>query len=94
MMKTTHKHKHTVSHKDIYKHLCENLDSKLSSKECRRIREHIESCDNCTALLDSLKKTIYLYKEMSMPSLPKQLDKKLFAVIHLESTKRKKYSLK
>jgi hypothetical protein len=92
MMKTTHTHIHTVSHKDIYKHLCENLDSKLSSEECRRIREHIEGCDNCTALLDSLKKTVYLYKEMPMPSLPKQLDKKLFAVIKLQNKKRKKLS--
>ena len=75
----------------MYRHLCENLDTKLDSEECRRIREHIETCDNCTALLDSLKKTVYLYKEMPTPSLPKQLERELFAVIHLEGKKRKKF---
>ena len=78
----------------MYRHLCENLDSKLNSEECRRIREHIESCDNCHALLDSLKKTVSLYKQMPAPSLQKQLEQELFAVIQLEGKKRKKVSPK
>lgn len=89
-MKHSHKHIHIASHKEIYKHLCENLDSKLNSEECRRLREHIESCDNCTALLDSLKKTVYLYKEMPIPSMPKRLEKQLLSIIQLEGKKRKK----
>jgi len=89
-MKHSHKYIHSASCKDIYLHLCENLDSKLDSEECRRLREHIETCDNCIALLDSLKKTVYLYKGMPTPSLPKGVEKKLLTVIQLERKKRKK----
>src|SRR3990172_1295834 len=83
-------HTHSGLCRDMYRHLCENLDSKLNSEECKRIREHIESCENCHALLDTLKKTVYLYKEMPMPSLPKRLEREVFAVIQLEGKKRKR----
>lgn len=88
-MKQSHIHIHTLSCSKVYEHLCENLDSKLDSKSCRKIRAQINGCKNCSALLDSLKKTIYLYKQYPAPKLPEQLHKKLFAVIHFDKTKKR-----
>ncbi|MBW7889040.1 MAG: hypothetical protein H3C35_11895 [Bacteroidetes bacterium] len=89
-MKHSIKHLHSGSCADIYRHLCENLDSQFETEECKRIREHIEQCDTCSALLDSLKKTVYLYKQETVPAMPKTLEKKLFAVIKLK--KKQKHS--
>ncbi len=74
-------HIHTLSCGKVYEHLCENLDSKLDSESCRQIKAHIKGCKNCSALLDSLKKTVYLYKQYPSPELPQQLREKLFEVI-------------
>lgn len=79
-------HVHTLSCGKVYEHLCANMDEKLDSAECRRIKAHIKGCSNCTALLDSLKKTIYLYKKCPTPKLPQRSRKELFAVIRLKST--------
>lgn len=89
-MKTKHLHIHTLSCAEIYTHLCDNLDSKLDSESCRRIKAHIAECKNCTALLDSLKKTIYLYRKYPAPKLPASAKKDLFAVIHVGKGSTKK----
>jgi len=82
-------HVHTLSCGKVYEHLCDNLDSKLDSEACRRIKAHIKGCKNCSALLDSLKKTVYLYKKYPAPELPEKSRKKLFAVIRLDKSKNR-----
>jgi hypothetical protein len=92
-MKQSHTHPtihvHTLSCGKVYEHLCENLDSKLDTESCRRIKAHIKGCKNCSALLDSLKKTVYLYKKYPAPELPDKCRNKLFAVIHMEKNKKR-----
>jgi hypothetical protein len=87
----THKtiHVHTLSCGKVYEHLCENLDSKLDTESCRRIKAHIKGCKNCSALLDSLKKTVFLYKKYPAPELPDTCRNELFAVIRLEKAKKR-----
>ncbi len=87
-MKHSHPHIHTLSCSKVYEHLCDNLDSKLDSESCRRIKAHIKGCKNCSALLDSLKKTIYLYKQYPAPTLPEKSREKLFAAIRMDITKK------
>jgi predicted anti-sigma-YlaC factor YlaD len=93
-MKRTHthtaKHVHTLSCGKVYEHLCDNLDSQLDSAACRRIKAHIKGCTNCSALLDSLKKTVYLYRNYPAPQLPDKTRKELFAVISLDSEKKRR----
>jgi predicted anti-sigma-YlaC factor YlaD len=89
-MKKADHHIHHLSYSKVYKHLCDNLDSKLDSESCRRIKAHLKGCENCSALLDSLKKTIYLYKSYPAPTLPAKAKKNLFAVIRLDKKYPKK----
>ncbi len=89
-MKQRHIHIHHLSYAKVYKHLCDNLDSKLDSESCRRIKAHLKECKNCTALLDSLKKTVSLYRSYPAPTLPAKAKKDLFAVIRLDKKYPKK----
>lgn len=49
--------------------ICENLGENLGSDKCRAIREHLRTCKNCSAYLDSLKKTGSLYRLYPTPTL-------------------------
>ncbi|MEW6060499.1 MAG: zf-HC2 domain-containing protein [Bacteroidota bacterium] len=89
-MKRRPVHIHLLSCADVYSHLCDNLDSKLDSESCRKIKAHLKECKNCSALLDSLKKTIYLYRHYPAPKISAKARKELFAIIHMEKEKRKR----
>ena len=64
---------------DVAKHVCGDLDEHINSPECRAIKKHLQSCPNCTAYLDSLKKTVLIYQHIPNPRFPKRSRKKLFA---------------
>ena len=70
---------------DVLDHICEELDTKLSSAKCRELKRHLERCPNCTAYLDSLRKTITLYGSSPNPRLPQKVRKQLFAVLKLKA---------
>lgn len=86
----TAQHIHTISCGNVYSHLCENLDGDIDSEACRRIKAHLQDCPNCSALLDSLKKTVYLYKKLPAPKVPAGSREKLLAVIKLDPPKKKR----
>jgi RNA polymerase sigma-70 factor (ECF subfamily) len=68
-----------VTCKEVFNHICENLDEKIDSPQCREIRRHLDRCPSCVAYLDSLKKTIRLYRAYPPPRLPQKARKKLHA---------------
>jgi hypothetical protein len=75
--------KKTVRCDDVLNHICEELDTKLSSAKCRELKRHLKQCPNCTAYLDSLRKTITLYSALPNPRVPQKARKQLFAVLKL-----------
>lgn len=68
---------------EVARHVQEHLDYRLSKAEHRKLREHLHDCPNCTAYLDSLKKTVRLYREYPDPRMPKKVRKKLHAILKL-----------
>jgi predicted anti-sigma-YlaC factor YlaD len=71
--------------KDIAQHVCEHLDEGMHSPKCKEILKHLKSCPNCTAYLDSMKKTVRLYRTYPDPKLPARCRKQLFAVLKFKS---------
>lgn len=69
--------------KEAYLHICDNLDADLDSDKCREVRKHLASCPDCTALLDSVKKTVSLYKKAPNPEVPSAAHKRLFKTIEI-----------
>jgi mycothiol system anti-sigma-R factor len=69
---------------DVLDHICEELDVKLTTAQCRELRRHLSECPNCTAYLDSLK-TIKLYSSAPSKHAPGTLRKQLFASLKLKS---------
>ncbi len=77
---------------DVYRHICDNLDQKLDSPECRAIKKHLEGCPDCQAYLASLKQTIRLYRTLPSPRVPEglhiKLDRALTAARKTRTTSR------
>jgi len=69
---------------EVTKHVCGDLDEHIDSAECRAIKKHLESCPNCTAYLDSLKKTVLIYQRIPNPRFPAKSRKKLFATLKIK----------
>lgn len=73
--------------KRVYEYICENLDADMKSAKCRAIKRHLEACPDCDAYLDSLKKTILLYKLEPSPRVPPSTHKRLFKKIDIAIVK-------
>jgi predicted anti-sigma-YlaC factor YlaD len=69
--------------KDTLAHICDKLDADLESPRCKKIKEHIDECPDCCAYLDSLKKTIHLYRIYPDPEIPDGIRKKIFSSLKL-----------
>ena len=48
--------------REILESLSEYIDAELDPSLCREIEEHMKDCDPCVAFLNTLKKTVVLYK--------------------------------
>lgn len=69
--------------KSVYEYICENLDADMNSAKCRAIKKHLAACPDCAAYLDSLKKTILLYKREPGPRVPLSVHRRLFKKIDI-----------
>ena len=78
-------HKHTALCRDVARHLQTQLDDGLRSAACREISRHLRQCPNCTTHLDSLKKTVLLYRSYADPHIPAIMREKLFAILKITS---------
>jgi anti-sigma factor RsiW len=70
--------------REIYQHICDNLDEDLSSPRCKQIKRHIDACPDCRAYLDSLKKTVILYRKLPVPPVSRSAHANLLKSIRLE----------
>lgn len=76
--------------KGVYEYICENLDADMKSAKCRAIKKHLDSCPNCSAYLDSLKKTILLYRNEPAPGVPTGTHQRLVKAINVAILEAKK----
>ncbi|OGP98815.1 MAG: hypothetical protein A2Z51_10510 [Deltaproteobacteria bacterium RBG_19FT_COMBO_52_11] len=62
---------------EILERLSEYLDGELDPKLCQDLERHMEDCHPCLLFVDSLKKTIPLYKYASCEPMPKEVHLRL-----------------
>ncbi|MEW5872956.1 MAG: zf-HC2 domain-containing protein [Chloroflexota bacterium] len=65
--------------------LSEYVDGALADELCAEIERHLESCDNCRVVVDSLRKTVYLYQVTKPPAvMPSEVRQRLFLRLDLD----------
>jgi anti-sigma factor RsiW len=66
--------------------LSDYLDGELDEALCTEIETHLAGCDDCRVLVDTLRKTIVLYREYGHEALPAETRVRLFKVLNLPAT--------
>jgi anti-sigma factor RsiW len=64
--------------KQVHRFVCEQLDQDINSPRCRAIKKHLETCQDCSEYLATLKKTVTLYRLLPPPHMPQKAHKQLF----------------
>lgn len=65
--------------------LSEFVDGTLEDELCAEIQRHMDGCENCRVVVDSLRKTIYLYQVTKEPAtVPEDVRERLFKRLDLD----------
>ena len=78
-------HVHTPQCDQILGSLSEYIDGELKAELCAVLEAHLQECENCRIVVNTLRKTIELYRETSTPDeLPGEVRQRLYAKLELE----------
>lgn len=65
--------------------LSDFLDGEASAEICAEIERHLAGCENCRVMVDTLRKTVVLYRELPQPELPQDARRRLYHALDLEA---------
>jgi len=83
-------HVHTTECKQLMSNLSDYLDGDLQPELCVTIAEHMKNCENCRIVVNTLRKTIEIYKNTpSNTELPEDVRERLFLKLHLDEYLKK-----
>jgi predicted anti-sigma-YlaC factor YlaD len=74
------------AHPEVLDQLCETLGEDTGSPACDALRAHLEKCPGCRAYVDSLMKTIGLYRVADDARAPDHLKDRLYRAMSLPSS--------
>ncbi|MEP7284829.1 MAG: zf-HC2 domain-containing protein [Chloroflexota bacterium] len=69
---------------DFLQDLSLYLDHEASVALCEEIERHLTECADCEVVVDSLQRTISLYRALPQPEMPEHLRQRLYHTFHLE----------
>lgn len=76
---------HGSNCKHLLNSLSSYIDGELEAKLCAELERHLEGCENCRVVVDSLRKTVSLYRESDADiELPQDLRQRLFHTLNLD----------
>jgi anti-sigma factor (TIGR02949 family) len=82
MMEETHQHENCH---ELLGALSEYIDGALEQKLCADIERHLQGCENCRVVVDSLRKTVSLYQSITpSPDVPNAVRERLYQRLDLE----------
>jgi anti-sigma factor RsiW len=72
-----------VACEEIKRQLSGYLDGELDPTVCAELERHLSACDNCRVFVDTLRRTISLYRDHGRAPLPPDAHARLVSVLHL-----------
>jgi len=76
--------KHSAHCKEILSQLSDYIDGELAACLCTELEAHLADCPDCQVMVDTLRKTIVLYRGCLPDELPSDVRTRLHAVLRLE----------
>jgi predicted anti-sigma-YlaC factor YlaD len=83
-------HVHSSQCKQMLGSLSDYIDGDLQAELCAEIEAHMQDCENCRIVVDTLRKTIELYEQAAEPAgLPEGVRERLLVRLAIEDCIRK-----
>ncbi len=73
--------------REIFEALSEFIDEDLSTSTCNEIQRHLDHCQNCRIVVNTLRKTVTLYHSLPPKVMPGEVRTRLHRVISIESSR-------
>ena len=71
--------------KSLLGSLSDYVDGTAKDEICRELERHLAGCENCRVVVDTLKKTVYLYQQSDIETdLPTGVRERLFKRLNLD----------
>lgn len=70
--------------KSLLGSLSDYVDGNAQDEICRELERHLSGCENCRIVVDTLKKTVYLYRSNTDTDLPLDVRERLFKRLSLD----------
>ena len=81
-----------MSHEETFRKLCDDISDDIDAELCDEVKDHLEDCPECQIYVDTLRKTVYLYREQESEEeehgIPKDVSDRLFKVLDLDDMRR------
>ena len=74
---------HCIDCRDTLDIISEYVDGELGPALCAEIEQHMAECGNCRVMVDTLRKTVILYRDYGHQDVPADAKERLYAVLHL-----------
>ncbi len=71
--------------KEMLGTLSDYIDDELEARLCAEIEAHLLECPDCQVMVDTLNKTIVLYRTHGQAEMPDDVQTRLYAVLELEA---------
>jgi len=66
--------------------LSEYVDGELDEELCSVLEQHLEECEDCRIVVDTLRKTVYLYHtNATTEDMPVDIRKRLYKSLNIEN---------
>ncbi len=83
---STHNHDHDHGEcRKLLKDLSDYVDGDLDETLCAEIERHMDECDNCRVVVDTLRKTVLLYHHLPAEPMPGDAELRLFRRLDLDA---------
>jgi anti-sigma factor RsiW len=63
--------------------LSDYLDGEAAAEVCAEIERHLAGCVDCRVVVDTLRKTVAVFRELPQPELPVEARRRLYTSLDL-----------
>lgn len=69
---------------ELLRRLSDYIDGELEAALCAQLESHLAGCADCRLIVDTMRKTITLYRSQTPVELPSAVAERLYGVLKLE----------
>jgi anti-sigma factor RsiW len=75
----------TMKCREMLGALSDYIDGELEERLCAQIEAHMRDCPDCQVMVDTLRKTVVLYRTHGRVEVPADVQSRLYTVLDLDA---------